>query len=468
MNQEALLDALGAIDISYIDEAAPGQSPRKHRLGVWLSLAASLVLLVSLSALMLLRLSKPSLTQTELPAVVAEGTEKAGESRENTSESAVNVSRDEILAYQFGDLRLGMPQAQVQALLGEPAYVSKGSGIRSEDGIWRSMWYYELIDDDWNNYDLNIRFANAGDGYVVDKLWLWADNGLALPHGIKIGMSGDALLTLWPELASSQDDGASPYDGALMPRIHTLDGDALEGLTGGPMPDAVKEFNDSFSYQGTICYSQYAGDDLRFAVYLHQYSVLDPANSTEASLKSEVFAVTLGSFYPEPPADQTPDTTLAADYSFVGEPMPVSRSEDGKWIEIESHITIWHDVDGVWQPCELTDHDVWRMEDGIFRQVAWDTNPAKLLETLLSIEDLKPLSCATGPARYLIDFHNGTVVGLFDADDSGYIYHLEDRDAFALALAEGRLDPEAFTLTRIRGAVFPEGTWSLLEELTAS
>lgn len=427
MKQEALLDALGAIDISYIDEAAPGQSPRKHRLGVWLSLAASLVLLVSLSALMLLRLSKPSLTQTELPAVVAEGTEKAGESRENTSESAVNVSRDEILAYQFGDLRLGMPQAQVQALLGEPADVSKGSGIRSEDGIWRSTWFYNLSGNTERAYDLSVSFANDGDGYVVNELWVWADNGLALPYGIQIGMMETELLQTWPELATG----------------FAFEQDDVDPLTGG-IADSSR-------------YYQAAEGDLRFCVEL-----------LRVDDSYEVCCVWMGPFYENPFDLQAEAASNDAPYSFVGEPMPVSRSEDGKWIEIESHITIWHDVDGVWQPCELTDHDVWRMEDGIFRQVAWDTNPAKLLETLLSIEDLKPLSCATGPARYLIDFHNGTVVGLFDADDSGYIYHLEDRDAFALALAEGRLDPEAFTLTRIRGAVFPEGTWSLLEELTAS
>ena len=427
MKQEALLDALGAIDISYIDEAAPGQSPRKHRLGVWLSLAASLVLLVSLSALMLLRLSKPSLTQTELPAVVAEGTEKAGESRENTSESAVNVSRDEILAYQFGDLRLGMPQAQVQALLGEPADVSKGSGIRSEDGIWRSTWFYNLSGNTERAYDLSVSFANDGDGYVVNELWVWADNGLALPYGIQIGMMETELLQTWPELATG----------------FAFEQDDVDPLTGG-IADSSR-------------YYQAAEGDLRFCVEL-----------LRVDDSYEVCCVWMGPFYENPFDLQAEAASNDAPYSFVGEPMPVSRSEDGKWIEIESHITIWHDVDGVWQPCELTDHDVWRMEDGIFRQVAWDTNPAKLLETLLSIEDLKPLSCATGPARYLIDFHNGTVVGLFDADESGYIYHLEDRDAFALALAEGRLDPEAFTLTRIRGAVFPEGTWSLLEELTAS
>ena len=427
MKQESLLDALGAIDISYIDEAAPGQSPRKHRLGVWLSLAASLVLLVSLSALMLLRLSKPSLTQTELPAVVAEGTEKAGESRENTSESAVNVSRDEILAYQFGDLRLGMPQAQVQALLGEPADVSKGSGIRSEDGIWRSTWFYNLSGNTERAYDLSVSFANDGDGYVVNELWVWADNGLALPYGIQIGMMETELLQTWPELATG----------------FAFEQDDVDPLTGG-IADSSR-------------YYQAAEGDLRFCVEL-----------LRVDDSYEVCCVWMGPFYENPFDLQAEAASNDAPYSFVGEPMPVSRSEDGKWIEIESHITIWHDVDGVWQPCELTDHDVWRMEDGIFRQVAWDTNPAKLLETLLSIEDLKPLSCATGPARYLIDFHNGTVVGLFDADESGYIYHLEDRDAFALALAEGRLDPEAFTLTRIRGAVFPEGTWSLLEELTAS
>lgn len=427
MKQEALLDALGAIDISYIDEAAPGQSPRKHRLGVWLSLAASLVLLVSLSALMLLRLSKPSLTQTELPAVVAEGTEKAGESRENTSESAVNVSRDEILAYQFGDLRLGMPQAQVQALLGEPADVSKGSGIRSEDGIWRSTWFYNLSGNTERAYDLSVSFANDGDGYVVNELWVWADNGLALPYGIQIGMMETELLQTWPELATG----------------FAFEQDDVDPLTGG-IADSSR-------------YYQAAEGDLRFCVEL-----------LRVDDSYEVCCVWMGPFYENPFDLQAEAASNDAPYSFVGEPMPVSRSEDGKWIEIESHITIWHDVDGVWQPCELTDHDVWRMEDGVFRQVEWDTNPAKLLETLLSIEELKPLSCATGPSRYLIDFHNGTVVGLFDADESGYIYHLEDRDAFALALAEGRLDPEAFTLTRIRGAVFPEGTWSLLEELTAS
>ena len=87
------------------------------------------------------------------------------------------------------------------------------------------------------------------------------------------------------------------------------------------------------------------------------------------------------------------------------------------------------------------------------------------MEVLFGIEELGPYSRETRVSVWFVDFHNGTVAGVFDRNETGFVSKLEDPRAFALALEKGEEELSSFGLMKIEGCVFPAGVWDLLEEV---
>lgn len=396
--QEQLLDALSDVDAGYIEDAFAPPNRRRSPLGALLGLAACLVLLAAGAGMLLGRRQTAPEPEPAQPAENADATserlpqDESGKSDEPADETlregdaAVNAARDVLLRYRIGKLYLGMPQSEVQALLGAPDDVSNSGPVQFKDGRMRINWFYRRADESQRSY-VSIGFATDDDGvFVVNQIDVW-DNSLELPQGIRIGMTEAELLAAWPALTETffaSEDGLSPQAGQ----------------------PAYKS------------YWQYAGDDLLFSICLE---------GQPEDLR--VWAVSLGSFFPEPPLEEEVLPELPYDFA-------------------SSEITLWRCVGGVWRATEL------------------QGQAAKPVEVQFGIEELGANTCATGVPQYLVDFHNGTVAAVFDAAESGCVCRLEDREAFASGLAAGSVDPDALGLRVVQYAVFPLGVWDLLTGLS--
>ena len=203
MKQEKIIDALNDVDPEYIDEAAPKVKTRS-RLRPWLAMAACLALTVGIFAAV--RLVKPPskpepAPEGPSPHEIQDEGPKAGQ--DETIWPEPNTDADTILGYRFGPLYLGMPQQEVLDLLGEPTDRSKGDPVILGDGSGRDTWWYKRSGDLTVLSDFQLQFADTGDGWVVNEITVYNDFGLELPHGIRIGMTNEELLSVWPELETT-------------------------------------------------------------------------------------------------------------------------------------------------------------------------------------------------------------------------------------------------------------------------
>lgn len=199
MKQEKIIDALNDVDPEYIDEAAPKVKTRS-RLRPWLAMAACLALAVGIFAAV--RLVKPPSKPEPAPEgpspheIQGKGP-KAGQ--DETIWPEPNTDADTILGYRFGPLYLGMPFDDVKALYGEPLNPAFEATVL-EDGIARAYVSYKLSEDSEQYSDLGLDIADAGDGWVVNNIYLSTDRDFDLPHGVKIGMTDAELHAVWPEI----------------------------------------------------------------------------------------------------------------------------------------------------------------------------------------------------------------------------------------------------------------------------
>ena len=292
------------------------------------------------------------------------------------ADAADSASREALLAYHFGDLYLGMPAKDVEALYGESEFHSNTGPFKYEDGIIRDSWRWRLSSED--QYDLDIDIADAGDGFVVDAILVRANIGLSLPHDIKIGMTQKELLSVWPEIA--------------------------------------EEFVCSLDETGGT-YSQSDGDGLSFAIGLKR--------SGDGYV---VYFVWLQSYYNLDLEPYEPEEPL---YNYSS-----------------GEITVWHNTNSGWQAKDLRNH------------------AAKQVEMAFSIEDIKPFDGDLVIPTYFVDFHNGTVAGVYDESEAGFVCKLEDREAFAQALQSNSSDLCTFGLAQSVTCVFPYGVWGTLSQAT--
>ena len=246
--QEKLFRAIGYVGDDLIQRAdAPAQAERKQP-AVWIkwaALAACCALVIGLAARLPIFQAKSSAPETatmtmetttqEAPAeeekaeapdmteeAAAEAPAEAEDSTAGAREPAatdtegqkdgVSVQQALLLNTTLGPVKLGMPSADVRSILGAPKEDRGEFYVCTDKGDYRyATWAYNLSNDPDYICDVLLRFADVGDGLVLDEIMTFGTSDWALPTGIRNGSSADDVLAAYPD-AQVQYNGP---DGAL-------------------------------------------------------------------------------------------------------------------------------------------------------------------------------------------------------------------------------------------------------------
>ena len=246
--QEKLFRAIGYVGDDLIQRAdAPAQAERKQP-AVWIkwaALAACCALVIGLAARLPIFQAKSSApemapmtietTTQEAPAEDAKAgapdmteeaaaEEPAAEAEDNTAgarapsadgaetQDAISAKQALLLDTTLGPVKLGMPSADVRSILGAPKEDRGEFYICTDKGDYRyATWAYNLSNDPDYICDVSLRFADVGDGFVLDEIMTFGTSDWALPTGIRNGSSADDVLAAYPD-AQVQYNGP---DGAL-------------------------------------------------------------------------------------------------------------------------------------------------------------------------------------------------------------------------------------------------------------
>ena len=251
--QEKLFRAIGYVGDDLISRAdAPVEKRRSNADWIrWAALAACCVLVIGLaSRLPLWNMKSDSTAETatmtttetmtmetaaaeEAPAAAepeetmeeaaaeeapAEEDAKAGEpgigSRgETATDGSVDAALEqELLSTTLGPVKLGMPQEDVLALLGEPKEKSDELYVCTDKGDFRYVtWRYNFTNDPNYISDVKLSFTDAGDGFVLDEIMTFGTSDWALPTGIQNGSSAEDALAAYPDAQADYDES----DGSL-------------------------------------------------------------------------------------------------------------------------------------------------------------------------------------------------------------------------------------------------------------
>ena len=120
--------------------------------------------------------------------------------------------------------------------------------------------------------------------------------------------------------------------------------------------------------------------------------------------------------------------------------------------DIEASIAA-RELDAGFRSGEIT---AWYQEDGSWRAFELREQAAKRVETLCTIEEIKWDSGELELPVYLLDFHNGTVVGVYRENHRGFLCKIEDRARFEAALKDGEVKPNMPGLTEAKGCIIYE------------
>ncbi len=246
--QEKLFRAIGYVGDDLIQRAdAPAQAERKQP-AVWIkwaALAACCALVIGLAVRLPIFQAKSSApematmtmetTTQEAPAeeekaeapdmteeAAAEAPAEAEDSTAGAREPAatdtegqkdgVSVQQALLLNTTLGPVKLGMPSADVRSILGAPKEDRGEFYVCTDKGDYRyATWAYNLSNDPDYICDVLLRFADVGDGLVLDEIMTFGTSDWALPTGIRNGSSADDVLAAYPD-AQVQYNGP---DGAL-------------------------------------------------------------------------------------------------------------------------------------------------------------------------------------------------------------------------------------------------------------
>ena len=246
--QEKLFRAIGYVGDDLIQRAdAPAQAERKQP-AVWIkwaALAACCALVIGLAARLPIFQAKSSAPETatmtmetttqEAPAeeekaeapdmteeAAAEAPAEAEDSTAGAREPAatdtegqkdgVSVQQALLLDMTLGPVKLGMPSQDVRSILGTPKEESDEFYVCTDKGDYRyATWAYNLSNDPDYICDVLLRFADVGDGLVLDEIMTFGTSDWALPTDIRNGSSADDVLAAYPD-AQVQYNGP---DGAL-------------------------------------------------------------------------------------------------------------------------------------------------------------------------------------------------------------------------------------------------------------
>lgn len=110
-----------------------------------------------------------------------------------------------MLALRIGGLYLGMPEAELLALCGEPDAKSNVGPVTYDDGNTRITWVYYRTEDT----GLSLELIDAGDGYVVNEIRTTAALEGGLPFGMEFGQSlaeTEAALAQCPVLYNARQN----------------------------------------------------------------------------------------------------------------------------------------------------------------------------------------------------------------------------------------------------------------------
>ena len=245
--QEKLFRAIGYVGDDLIQRAdAPAQAERKQP-AVWIkwaALAACCALVIGLAARLPIFQAKSSAPETatmtmetttqeapaeevkaEAPDMTEEAAEEpAAEAEENTAGAREPAATDTegqkdgvsvqqaLLDTTLGPVKLGMPSQDVRSILGTPKEESDEFYVCTDKGDYRyATWAYNLSNDPDYICDVLLRFADVGDGLVLDEIMTFGTSDWALPTDIRNGSSADDVLAAYPD-AQVQYNGP---DGAL-------------------------------------------------------------------------------------------------------------------------------------------------------------------------------------------------------------------------------------------------------------
>ena len=248
--QEKLFRAIGYVGDDLIQRAdAPAQAERKQP-AVWIkwaALAACCALVIGLAARLPIFQAKssapemapmtietttqeapaeeekaeaPDMTEeaaAEEPAEEARAGEAGSGPRNDTEAECADAVYDaelaqELLDTTLGPVKLGMPSADVRSILGAPKEDRGEFYVCTDKGDYRyATWAYNLSNDPDYICDVLLRFADVGDGLVLDEIMTFGTSNWALPTGVRNGSSADDVLAAYPD-AQVQYNGP---DGAL-------------------------------------------------------------------------------------------------------------------------------------------------------------------------------------------------------------------------------------------------------------
>lgn len=247
--QEKLFRAIGYVGDDLIQRAdAPAQAERKQP-AVWIkwaALAACCALVIGLASRLPIFQAKSSAPETatmtmetttqeapaeevkaEAPDMTEEAAaeEPAAEAEENTAgarepaatdtegqKDGVSVQQALLLDTTLGPVKLGMPSQDVRSILGTPKEESDEFYVCTDKGDYRYVtWRYNFTNDPNFISDVKLRFADVGDGFVLDDIQTFGTSDWALPNGLKNGSSVQQLLEAYPDA----EPGINGYDGEI-------------------------------------------------------------------------------------------------------------------------------------------------------------------------------------------------------------------------------------------------------------
>ena len=262
MTTHDLFRCIGDLSDEFIEEAA--EIKRKNR---WLpiaALAACAVLAISIP-LALRGAQKSESTASDTSAAIERPAEDASVGENETTADAPAAGAEgesdgsrydsdptaaRILATEIGGLRLGMTQAEVASLLGEPDSFSNSGDVERVDGLQEICWFYNTSGSTDVQYDLKLRFVGTGlrDGSesVLNEVWAQDPCTWTLDTGIGIGSPQEAVDAAYPDAAFAPSSAENTWiysytAGDLYLRIIVEDGEVssidLGGLNEYHFPD---------------------------------------------------------------------------------------------------------------------------------------------------------------------------------------------------------------------------------------
>lgn len=245
--QEKLFRAIGYVGDDLIQRAdAPAETRRSSAPWVkWAALAACCALVIGLAARLPIFQAKSSAPETatmtmetttqeapaeeekaEAPDMTEEAAAEAPAEAEDSTAGArepvatdtegqkdgVSVQQALLLDMTLGPVKLGMPSQDVRSILGTPKEESDEFYVCTDKGDYRYVtWRYNFTNDPNFISDVKLRFADVGDGFVLDEIMTFGTSDWALPNGLKNGSSVQQLLEAYPDA----EPGINGYDGEI-------------------------------------------------------------------------------------------------------------------------------------------------------------------------------------------------------------------------------------------------------------